>query len=109
VIKKYEATGDTTDAPRSGRPPKLSAGDKRTLETIIQDEPTLPSKEIADTASQFNIQAFKDTADKALKETGFSLKVRRRKPCLTIERKEKGVLWYIRQRRWNLRLWRRIL
>jgi transposase len=96
VIKEYEATGDTTDAPRAGRPPKLSAGDKRTLETIIQDEPTLPFKEIADTASQFNIQAFKHTVDKALKETGFSLKVRRWKSYLTIERKEKGVHWCIR-------------
>lgn len=80
------------DAPRPG-PPKQSDKNKKTIEAIVQDEPTLTLREIADTASQFNIQAFKDTMDKALKETDFSLKVRRRKLYFMLERKERRPLW----------------
>ena len=110
IIKEYKERGHVHDLPRSGRPPTLSASDKKIIEKTVEEHPELALCDITNTVTlDISHDVSHVTVDKALKEVGFTLHVKRKKPFLKASHKRDRVEWCARRRRWNRNWWRRVI
>jgi len=91
VIKKAENhNGNTHDAPRAGRPTKITDVKRKIILDIIDAEPHL---ELRDITQKANVGLGKDTINKISGEAGYKLKIPRKKPFWRKgqKREEEGV------------------
>src|SRR5437588_3696020 len=87
MIKKTKNhDGNTHDAPRAGRPTKITDTKRQVVLDIIDAEPHLALRDITLKA---NVGLGKDTINKISGEASFKLKIPRKKPFWRKEQKEK--------------------
>ena len=87
VIKRAKNDdGNTHDAPRAGRPTKISDAKRQAVLDIIDAEPHLALRDITNKA---NVGLGKDSINKISWEAGFKLKIPRKKPFWRKGQKEK--------------------
>jgi transposase len=85
-VAKYKKEGHVHDLPRSGRPPTLSKADKQILTDVVEEHPTYALREITK-ASGLNVSH--PMVDKVLKEAGYTLHIKHKKPYLKLEQHHK--------------------
>ena len=78
VVKRGdERRGDVKDAPRSGRPSKLTKEKRKRVLEVVDENPRLSLREITNIA---DVGLGRSSIDKILHESGFHLKIPRKKP-----------------------------
>ena len=103
VVKNAESRdGNTHDAPRSGRPTKITDAKRQVVLDIIDAEPHLALRDITHKA---NIGLGKDTINRISAEAGFKLRIPRKKPFWRKGQKEKRKEFARVRRNWT-RAWK---
>jgi len=103
VIKKAENhNGNTHEAPRAGRPTKITDVKRKIILDIIDAEPHLALRDITQNA---NVGLGKDTINKISGEAGFKLKIPRKKSFWRKGQKEKRKEFARQRRNWT-RAWK---
>jgi transposase len=103
VIKRAKNhDGNTHDAPRAGRPTKISDAKRQAVLDIIDAEPHLALRDITNKA---NVGLGKDSINKISWEAGFKLKIPRKKPFWRKGQKEKRKGFGRARRNWT-RAWK---
>jgi len=110
VIKR----GQAHDAPRSGRPTKVTAISRKIVEKVVDDDSRLPlhditneaNKAIAKTTSQILGHT---TVDTILRNAPFKLIKPRKKPFWRKGQKAKRKEFANRRQRWNLNQWKKVV
>ena len=107
IIKRGdEQGGDLHDAPRAGRPTKITDAKRRKVEAVIDENPQLPLQEIT---SQANTGLGHSTVDKIISEAKFRLLVPRKKPFWRKGQKEKRKDFCFRRRLWKKEAWWKVV
>lgn len=107
VVKRYRERGHVHDAPRSGRPTKITKTARKKIEAAVEDNPRATLRQITDLV--YDLHFGHTTVDKVIKQSGFRLTVPRKKPFLKSIQKEKRLDWCRRRRRWREREWRKMI
>lgn len=97
--------GDLHDAPRSGRPPKVTTPIKKRIDMLVEEHPRATLQQIA-TFADCGIS--KDTVNRTIHELGYRLIIPRTKPYLTDLQKRKRLDWCLKHRHWRLGYWKRV-
>lgn len=107
IIKRGDRHGgDVRDALRSGGPTKITDAKRKRVESILDEDPRLPLREIT---SRANIGLGHSTVDKIISETTFRLLVPRKKPFWRKGQKEKRKDFCFRRRRWAKSAWWKVV
>jgi len=82
VVKRYRERGSTSvhDAPRSGRPTKISPIVQQRVETFVEENPKASLSQITEQLQDLDVG--RSTIDKVINNLGFKLKIPRKKPFL---------------------------
>lgn len=98
AVTKYKKECHVHDLPRSGCLPNLSKADKQILADVVEEYPTNALREITK-ASGLNISH--PTVDKVLKEAGYTLHIKHKKPYPKPRPKLARLDWCHRRQRSN--------
>ncbi|RPB00643.1 hypothetical protein L873DRAFT_758350 [Choiromyces venosus 120613-1] len=86
VVKRYRERGSISvhDAPRSGRPTKISSIVQQQVESLVEENQKASLSEITEEFRDLglNVQVGRSTIDKVIKNLGFKLKISQKKPFL---------------------------
>ena len=112
IIKEFNTCGSTQDAPRSGRPLKVTEDISPAVESIADENRWSSLQELTEKLYTLDIKIGRLSVNKTVKQLGFELRIPRKKPYLDSFKK-------IRQKYWCKRLdrafsktskwWRRIV
>jgi len=82
VVKRYRERGSTSvhDAPRSGRPTKISPIVQQRVEAFVEENPKASLSQITEQLQDLDVG--RSTIDKVINNLGFKLKIPRKKPFL---------------------------
>jgi len=105
VIKRYSERGTVDDAPRSGRPKKITSPLQQQLEDIVLANPHASLSEITDNLHNLQIDIGRSTVDTVTKELGFKLRVPRKKPYLDAFTKIRRKFWCHPRLNWQKEDW----
>ena len=109
VCKKYEATGSTTNVKRSGRPPKLTPRDVRTLVLSVRKDPMAPYHVHQENLARTGTTVCRDTVIKYLKLEGFSSCAPALKPKLTSHHIQRRLSWTRLYKNWTNNDWANVI
>lgn len=104
VVKRYRQQKSAKSSPRSGRPPALSAIDKRRLFRIITKDPFISIEKLL-SESELNVSA--KTLSRWLKSEGIQHVQALRQQLLTPEAAKKRLEFAIEHSSKDIRFWRR--
>src|SRR5205807_6592080 len=90
----------------SGGPTKINDTKRRNVESIIDEDPRLPLREIA---SRANVGLAYSTVHKIVSQAKFRLLVPRKKPFWRKGQKEKRKDFCFRRRRWEKSAWWKVI
>ncbi|XP_076853445.1 uncharacterized protein LOC143508669 [Brachyhypopomus gauderio] len=83
IIIKWKEHGTTTNLPREGRPPKLSARSRRALIREAAQRPKVTLKELQSSQAETGVSVHMTTIIRTLHRAGLYGRVARKKPLLT--------------------------
>lgn len=83
IIIKWKEHGTTTNLPREGRPPKLSARSRRALIREAAQRPKVTLKELQSSQAETGVSVHMTTISRTLHRAGLYGRVARKKPLLT--------------------------
>lgn len=90
VVNRYENEGRVKNKPRSGRPGKLSAKEKRAIVSIIKKNPFERATKIAlDLEHSFQKKVCAETVRRTIKKAGYHSRVARKKPLVNERNRKK--------------------
>ena len=104
VIKRYRLRGSVEDAPRSGRPKKISSKIQQQVESTVLANSHSSLTQITDNLHKLQINISQGTVDIVIKQLGFKLLVPRKKPYLDGFTKIQRNYWCYRRRNWKRRI-----
>lgn len=107
VIKRYRIRGSVEDAPRSGRPKKISSKIQQQVESTVLANSHSSLTEITDNLHKMQINISRGTVDTVIKQLGFKLLVPRKKPYLDAFTKIRRKYWCYRRKNWQKEDWRK--
>ena len=105
VVQRYRKRGHVADAPRQGRPTKITGEVQQRVADTVEANPRASLQQITDTLADLNIGH--TTVDKVLKQLGFKLRIPRKKPLLDVMQKVRRKFWCRRRLHWSSQRWRR--
>jgi len=97
-----ERGGDVKDAPRFGRPTKITKTKRKRVLEVVDENLRLNLREITNTV---DVGLSCSSVDKILNELSFCLKILRKKPFWRPEQKQKRKEFAQRQHQWNSQQW----
>jgi transposase len=90
IIKKKKETGDLNNKPKSGQPRLLHKPDERRILRYINSEECITAVDIQKKLQvDYKMQISADTICRTLKKIGFESRVRKKKPYLKKEHRQK--------------------
>jgi transposase len=96
--------------PRTGRPRKLSEGDRRVIVSILRkSEIKNPERVRKEASAHHNIDVSESTVRRAFKESGFVARVKKKKPLLSVEHKKKRLAWAKKHNTWTIDDWKNVI
>jgi len=95
------------DAPRSGRPKKITSPLQQQVEDIVLANPHASLSEITDNLHNLQIDIGRSTVDTVTKELGFKLRVPCKKPYLDAFTKIRRKFWCHGRLNWQKEDWRK--
>jgi len=102
AISTFRDKGQTTVAPRSGRPKSLKERDLRYLKRTVQKNRHKPLEEITEMFNQNSTNPVSaDTVRRYLHEEGFYSRIALRKPFVSEENRKKRFKWCVDRKSWN--------
>ena len=110
ILKKNQTTGSVKDRPRSGRPPKTTKREDRTLKFHILNTPKTSSRAMAlKIAPSFikNKVSYK-LIQRRIKTFGLFSYVARKKPLLSPANVEKRFEWAKKHLTWTVEDWKKV-
>lgn len=110
ICKRVKETGNFKDKPRSGRPSKLNDRDRRRVVGILRKSKVKTAEAVRKEASaSLHVKVCRNTIAKALKESGFVCRVKRKKPLLTKQHKQKRFAWAKKHETWTVDEWKNVI
>ena len=109
VWNKYKKTGSTNNTQRSGRPPKLTKRDIRSLTISVRRQPFAPYYVHQQNLASAGIDVCRNTVIKYLKQERFLSRSPARKPRLTATHMVRRRLWARLHRDWTLDKWSNVM
>ena len=100
------------DAPRSGRPPKVTEAIKQQVREVVTQNSTtrqMSTQAIANAISSASFSLSARTIYNILKSLGFSFYKPTYKPGLTLEAKAVRLKWYLDHENWLLEDWKNVI
>ena len=88
IIIKWKEHGITTNLPREGRPPKLTARARRALTREAAQTPKVTLEELQCSTAEAGVSVHRTTKSCTLHRTGLYGRVIRRKPLLSAKNKK---------------------
>ncbi|GLB45817.1 putative DDE superfamily endonuclease [Lyophyllum shimeji] len=90
IAKRFEKTGMVSTRKRTGRPKKLSEGDKRLLIRTARKERRVPFRELA---NSLQLQVSASTVRRTFAEAGYHRRVARKRPYLRKDQRKARMYW----------------
>lgn len=110
TIAKFEAEGSVADKQRSGRPPKLSLREQRSIVNESQKNRRSTSRELTNDASgKFGKRLHPSTVRRILMRAGLYGRVAKKKPFISPKNRRVRVNFAKAHRHWTYADWSRIL
>lgn len=110
VCKRVAKIGYYKDMPRSGRPSKLSARDKRVVTRLLNNGSAKNATDIKKKLkTDYNIDVHRDTVANTLRSLGYVARIKQKKPSLTLQHKKKRLEWAKKFRTWTVDEWKNVI
>jgi transposase len=106
VIKRYQASGSLTSAPRSGRPPLLDDRDSRRLTQIVKKNRKVT---LTDIHGILGVEASKRTLQRRLLKLDLKSRIAIKKPFISKINARRRVMWCRSRRNWTVKEWKRVI
>lgn len=108
IHKKCIVTGSVDDRPKSGRPPKTSIRERRTLIRLSKKNPFLSASQLR---NEWKTERFvsKSTVKNILRKYGLFGRIAARKPLLTNKQKKSRLLWCRSHLNWNFERFEKLI
>jgi hypothetical protein len=106
ILRRYCQRGTTHNAPRSGRPPKLTPRTQRLIIRIMKKNRYLPYRELR---KQIHPKLHPDTISRCLWRHNFHRRRARIVPILTHHHRKLRMAWAQHVKKWQIFQWRRII
>jgi len=101
AIKAFQEEGQTTIAPRSGRPPILDERDIRQVKRITKKNRNKPIEQITDSINEsLSTSVSSTTVRNYLHEEGYYSRVALRKPFVSEKNRQKRLKWCKERKNW---------
>jgi len=107
VVKRYRKRGHVREAPRAGRPSKITAHVLQQVDKAVEENPRASLDEI--TKRLKDLEVGRTTVNKITKRLGFRLRIPRKKPFLNLFAKIRRKYWCGRRRYWKKAKWRKVV
>lgn len=108
VVKIYKKRGHVLDAPRTGRPSKITKEVRSLVNSITLDNPR-PSFNQLTRLVRPDLDVGRSTVNKVIKELGFKLIVPRKKPWFRKDQQRKRLEWCKLRKAWAKAKWRKVV
>jgi len=109
TIERYKKENQISDAPRSGRPPKLSERNIRELVKIVKEDRQQSLREITEKFNDLSIVSVSSyTVQHTLHNEGFFGRAGKRKPLVSEVNCKKRLEWCKTRKNWDLE-WNKII
>lgn len=110
IFKRVKETGSFKDKTRPGRPRKIDDRNKRHLVRLLQKGKDKNAEALRkDASSTLNLKVCRNTIAKALKESGYACRVKRKKPLLTMKHKRARLAWAKAHQTWTVEEWKKVI
>lgn len=106
VLKRFKKRGTVESPKPTGRPPKLTERDKRSLGRLLVQDRRAPLSEIT---NQLATDAHIDTVRKAAHKLGFNSRVATRKPFLSDRHLANRLAFAKKYEKWTVADWKRVI
>ena len=110
IFKNVKQTKSFKDRPRNGRPQKLTVRNKRQIIRMIKKKEATTATKISKTLkTHHNIQVSRDTVARALKSSGYSCRIKKKKPRLTEKHKKARFNFAKKYESWTSEDWKNVI
>ena len=93
IIKRFNTRGSTQDAPRSGRPLKVTKDVSQAIESIADENPWSSLQDLTKKLHTLDIKIGRSSVNRTVKQLGFELRIPRKKPYLDSFKKIRRKYW----------------
>lgn len=110
INKNVKHTHSFKDRPRSGRPPKLTDRNKRTIARMVKKKETSTATAISKALkSSHQITVSPDTVKRSLKSFGYACRIKKKKPRLTEKHKKARLAFAKKYESWTSDDWKNVI
>jgi transposase len=110
INKNVKQTHSFKDRPRSGRPPKLTDRNKRTIARMVKKKETSTATAISKALkSSHQITVSPDTVKRSLKSFGYACRIKKKKPRLTEKHKKARLAFAKKYESWTSDDWKNVI
>lgn len=110
INRTVKQTNSFKDRPRSGRPPKLSDRNNRTIVRMLKKKETQTATSISKALkTSHNIQVSRKTVARSLKLSGYACRIKKKKPKLTDKHKKARLAFAKKYESWTSDDWRKVV
>jgi transposase len=109
VIQRWEQTGTTASAPRSGRPLLLSPRDLRRIDLYISKNASTRRQTLKGVIEALDLEVSSKTLQRALEHLGYKRRIARVKPILTKKDMKQRLAFARKYKDWTAEEWGRVI
>lgn len=109
IWKKYRATNNVKNRPRSGRPRATTRRQDRKLIEIAKSMRRSSSKQLNSEWSKYEINVCARTLRNRLNEKGYHFCKAKTKPFMTKKHKKSRLLWCKKHKNWTINDWEKVI
>ena len=110
IFRTVKQTNSFKDRPRSGRPPKLSDRNNRTIVRMLKNKETQTATNISKALkTSHKIEVSRFTVARALKSLGYACRIKKKKPKLTEKHKKARLAFAKKYESWTSDDWKKVI
>jgi transposase len=110
IFRTVKQTNSFKDRPRSGRPPKLSDRNNRTIVRMLKNKETQTATNISKALkTSHKIEVSRFTVARALKSLGYACRIKKKKPKLTEKHKKARLAFAKKYESWTSDDWKNVI
>jgi transposase len=110
INKRVKQTQSFKEKPRTGRPGKITDRDKRLILRILKSKQAGTATEICKVLkTSHKIEISRQTVARVLNSFGFSCRIKKKKPRLTVKHRKDRLHWAKEHEAWTTDDWRKVI